>query len=229
MKSGLANNPVIYVSWYDALRFANWLHNGQPTGAQEAGTTETGAYTFTGATDVRWAQRRGPHLPPDRERVVQGGVLRRGEPATYFDYPTGSERRALVGGAAGSVELGQLLRPRRLHRVTGSTTFDSAFNYLTDVGAYAVSASPYGTFDQGGNVWEWNETASGSFRGVNAAGAGAPPPAASPHRARTSDDPAAEARHRGFRVARAVPEPAQVLLVLTGGLVLAAARRRRRA
>ena len=34
--------PVNYVSFYDALRFANWLHNGQG-----AGDTETGAYTIT--------------------------------------------------------------------------------------------------------------------------------------------------------------------------------------
>ena len=25
------------------------------------------------------------------------------------------------------------------------------------VGEFENSASPYGTFDQGGNVWEWNE------------------------------------------------------------------------
>jgi formylglycine-generating enzyme len=29
---------------------------------------------------------------------------------------------------------------------------------MTDAGAYALSDSPYGTFDQGGNVSEWNET-----------------------------------------------------------------------
>jgi len=29
---------------------------------------------------------------------------------------------------------------------------------LTDVGSYTGSASPNGTFDQGGNVWEWEET-----------------------------------------------------------------------
>ena len=36
----------------------------------------------------------------------------------------------------------------------------------TDVGAYTLSASPYGTFDQGGNVSEWNETGLGSTLGI---------------------------------------------------------------
>ena len=29
---------------------------------------------------------------------------------------------------------------------------------MTDVGAYPSSPSYYGTYDQGGNIWEWNET-----------------------------------------------------------------------
>ena len=29
-----ANRPVNYVSFGDAMRFANWLQNGQPTGAE---------------------------------------------------------------------------------------------------------------------------------------------------------------------------------------------------
>ena len=40
-----ANKPVNNVSWYDTLRFANWLHNGQLNG-----DTETGAYTLLGGT-----------------------------------------------------------------------------------------------------------------------------------------------------------------------------------
>jgi len=32
--SDWANRPVNYVSWGDAARFANWLHNGQPTGGR---------------------------------------------------------------------------------------------------------------------------------------------------------------------------------------------------
>jgi sulfatase modifying factor 1 len=35
------SDPVAFVSWYDAIRFTNWLHNGQGTG-----DTEHGAYTL---------------------------------------------------------------------------------------------------------------------------------------------------------------------------------------
>ncbi len=44
-----ANRPVNWVSWGDAARFANWLHNGQPTGAQNDSTTEDGSYDLNGA------------------------------------------------------------------------------------------------------------------------------------------------------------------------------------
>jgi hypothetical protein len=38
-----ANCPIFDLTWGDAARFCNWLQNGQPTGAEGAGTTETGA------------------------------------------------------------------------------------------------------------------------------------------------------------------------------------------
>jgi hypothetical protein len=44
---GTKNMPVNYVYFESTLRFANWLQNGQPAGAQDTGTTEDGAYTFT--------------------------------------------------------------------------------------------------------------------------------------------------------------------------------------
>jgi Sulfatase-modifying factor enzyme 1/PEP-CTERM motif len=44
-----ANNPVEFANYFDALRFANWLHNGQPTGLQDTTTTENGSYTITGS------------------------------------------------------------------------------------------------------------------------------------------------------------------------------------
>src|SRR5688572_4216944 len=43
--AGRQDMPVVFVSFYDALRFANWMHNGQGNG-----DTETGAYTLLGGT-----------------------------------------------------------------------------------------------------------------------------------------------------------------------------------
>ena len=34
---GSPNHPITYVSWGDAARFANWLHNGQPNGIEGSG------------------------------------------------------------------------------------------------------------------------------------------------------------------------------------------------
>jgi hypothetical protein len=52
VNSGLEKRPVVGMSWFSALRFANWLHNGQPIGGQDASTMEDGAYTFSGLMSV---------------------------------------------------------------------------------------------------------------------------------------------------------------------------------
>ena len=49
LRMAAANNcPIFDVTWGDAARFCNWLQNGQPTGGEGPGTTETGAYTLNG-------------------------------------------------------------------------------------------------------------------------------------------------------------------------------------
>ena len=56
-KPNMGNKPVVFLSWFSAARFTNWLHNGQPIGLQNATTTEDGAYTFSGFETV------GPRNP----------------------------------------------------------------------------------------------------------------------------------------------------------------------
>ncbi|MDA0818462.1 MAG: SUMF1/EgtB/PvdO family nonheme iron enzyme, partial [Planctomycetota bacterium] len=60
------NRPITYVSWFDAARFANWMHNGQG-----AGGTETGAYTLVGGQTSGTAPARNPgaqfYIPTENE------------------------------------------------------------------------------------------------------------------------------------------------------------------
>jgi hypothetical protein len=46
IKSGRDKNPVVFVSFFDAMRFVNWLENGQGSGG-----TESGVYTIGSGTD----------------------------------------------------------------------------------------------------------------------------------------------------------------------------------
>ena len=48
--NGTGSRPITYVSWWDGVEFANWMSNGQPSGAQTSTTTENGAYNVNGAT-----------------------------------------------------------------------------------------------------------------------------------------------------------------------------------
>src|SRR6185295_10228881 len=89
----------------------------------------------------------------------------------------------------------------------------------TDVGAYAFSATYYGTFDQDGNVWEWTERlVSGSSRGLRG-GAWNSNDNALPKTFYFSQDPTLGVDNRGFRVAT-IPEPSTVFLVLACGCVI---------
>jgi len=53
---GNGNRPIAYVSWFDAARLANWVHNG----ATSAASTETGAYTLINGQTTGLAPARNP-------------------------------------------------------------------------------------------------------------------------------------------------------------------------
>jgi len=90
VSSSLANQPVNYVTWYDALRFANWLHNGEPSGVQSTATTEDGAYTFTGATTVGARNADARFALPSEDEWYKAAYF---DPAStgWFEYPAGSD------------------------------------------------------------------------------------------------------------------------------------------
>jgi len=152
------NRPVNYVSWGDAARFANWLHNGQPTGDQDLTTTEDGSYFLNGATSNEdlLAVTREPNatwvIPSDDEWYKAAYHENDGVTGNYFDYPTSSN----------VVPSNDLVDPDPGNNATYSIEDPVDYTiwgpyWRTEVGAHENSDSPYDTFDQGGNVWEWNE------------------------------------------------------------------------
>ena len=48
-----ANWAATHTSWFDALRYCNWLHNGKPIGPMRDGTTEDGAYRLADGDEIR--------------------------------------------------------------------------------------------------------------------------------------------------------------------------------
>lgn len=227
-----ANRPVNYVSWGDAARFVNWLHNGQPTGEQDLTTTEDGAYFLNGAIGqldlpsairkptARWA------IPSEDEWYKAAYHKNDGVTGNYWDYPTGSNNPPSNLPSDPSEAARSATYYDHDGTGTGGYTIGSPY-YFTEVGAHQESASPYGTFDQGGNAWEWNETVfygylrdarGGAFnngiRTLQASG-------------RTGDNSTStrEDATFGFRIVQ-LPEPATIALLSLG--CFAALRRRGR-
>jgi len=214
--AGRENNPVNHVSFYDALRFANWMNNGQGSG-----DTESGAYTLLGGTATPsngTAVTRNPGatvvLPSGSEWYKAAYY----DPSTasYFNLPTSSDTAACSAPTA---------TPNRMN----CNATAGANGFPRSVGSYIGSASPYGTFDQGGNIYEWSETIptqntytdshgcgpNGSLCREIFGGSFLQPASWALAGAREAWPASAENSTFGFRLAY-IPEPSTGLLVIAG-------------
>jgi uncharacterized repeat protein (TIGR03803 family) len=233
---GKDNMPVSYVSWGDAARFCNWLDNGQGTASnvsQAYALTETGAYALNGATSVAalMAVSLPAHsgstaaryfIPSENEWYKAAYYKSGGTNSGYWTYPTRSSSP-----------------PDDSFALANSESNDANYNFanqasdLTPVGTFILSMGPYGTFDQGGDVYQWNEAnffnADRATRG-GAFGDNSSSSLSTSYRNISPPDNNQSASI-GFRVASSVPvpEPCTLALLCVGGMALFWTRRRARA
>ena len=234
--SAYADRPVSHVSWADAVRFANWMHNGQPvkklTGSpsQDADVTEDGAYLINGATDnvtLQTVTRKSDctwAVPTEDEWYKAAYHKNDGVTANYYDYATGSDTKPsnqLTDPDAGNnATYGYFTSGDVLVLTIGSPY------YRTEAGEHENSESPYGTYDQAGNVEEWCDTfqysSSRILRGGNYYYDGAIRASV-----RYGHFPNDDYRWGGFRLVY-IPEPTSMVLMALCGVGMLRRRRTRK-
>ena len=220
--SGMANvtagawtgsQPAANISWYEAAAFVNWLNTS--TGRQAAyNLTFSGSWSMTLWSSGDAWQAGGENLYrhkdafyflPSENEWYKAAYYNPGG-SNYFLYPTASSSvpTAVASGTN-----------------AGTAVYNQPFEQGPAGVDVAGAFSSYGTMGQGGNVWEWNESAfdgSNSFSSENRAFRGGlwdGPEVFLGSSFRASADPAGEDNLTGFRVA-SVPEPSTYALVLLG-------------
>lgn len=225
------NQPVAFVSWYEAAQFVNWLNTSK--GFQAAyNLTFSGSYTMNlwssaqawtlGGTNL-YRHKDAVYFLPSEDEWYKAAYYD-GNTSTYYDYATGSDTAPTAVASGTSA---------------GTAVYNQAFvpppnpAGVADVNS-AGGLSPYSTMGQSGNLQEWMESA---FDGDNSStsenrvyrdGAFWDLTASSSAN-RVSSSPTSQGYNLGMRVA-SIPEPSTyALLALSaaglGGYVL---RRRRK-
>jgi formylglycine-generating enzyme required for sulfatase activity len=231
------NRPVNYVNWGDSIRFANWLTNGQPTGLltgdpdDDAGLTEDGSYDLNGAMSdaellavsvpdatqrAAWVGGSKPYyLLPSDDEWYKAAYYNPGTDS-YFDYPTSSDTapgRDMDDASGNNAN------------IYGDPYPIDSGKHTTLVGEFQNSESPYGTFDQGGNVWEWTETFHyTSYRRLRG-GSLYDDDSFLLASFRLNISPSERSYDIGFRVSK-VPEPATMAILVLGGIGILRRRRK---
>lgn len=213
--------PATGVSWYEAARFVNWLNTS---------TGGTAAYKFVGGAFTLWSAGDAGYNANNKFRNSLAKIVlpstdewykaAYGSPiGTWYNYPTGSDTAPTP--------------------VTGGTAVNTAVYKPQNAPAEVTNAgglSQFGTMAQGGNVMEWIETAfDGSNDLVDEARAMRGGSWYSYTDLNSRDlaasysgslSPTNEGLHvAGFRVAM-IPEPSSLSLLVLGGVVVMAGRRR---
>ncbi|MCB0535403.1 MAG: SUMF1/EgtB/PvdO family nonheme iron enzyme, partial [Saprospiraceae bacterium] len=143
----IGNHPVVYVSWYDAAEYANWLSVQMGKQPAYVISTEQDSLNETSLDDFNWTitpvpKANGFRLPTELEWefAARGGIQR-----DVFEY-SGSDSPDLVAWYS-----------------------DNSDSHTQPVGTKDINGA--GIFDMSGNAWEWCYDWHGVLPAENAFGA----------------------------------------------------------
>lgn len=224
------NQPAADIPWYQAAAFVNWMNTSKG---------KTAAYNLTFSGDhwsmVLWSsadawQVGGENLYRHKEAYYflpsenewYKAAYYNPDASDYFLYPTAGNTAPTAVAGGNDVDTAVYEQPFE----QGPASVD-----------LAGGLSAFGTMGQGGNVWEWTESA---FDGSNnltdedrtvRGGVWGSEATDLDSSTRMDTDPSDQGVFVGFRVASVVPEPSTyaLLAVVAAGSVVYALRRRRRA
>lgn len=226
-----AGRAATGISWNEAARFVNYLNTSKgyqaaynfTTSGSNVNITLWSAGEASGSNLFR--HKDAVFVLPSLDEWYKGAYGSSG--GTWYDFATGSN--GLNSGSAGTDPV----------KVTSGTAAGTAvYGQASPQGPADVTLagglSPYGTMGQGGNVFEWTESAFDSFN--NSAGEGREfrggswmsswEEIESLSRIPFNNAPTFEGTDYGFRVAM-VPEPSALSLLAVGLVGLASLRRRK--
>ena len=185
------NKPVVLVSWFDCARYCNWLSNNKPSGVQNSITTENGAYYVNGTTlsyDLNGAitglavavNATNPNtgavptyrLPTENEWYKAAYYKAGGVNAGYWAYATQSNNvpstlmTSVYGDGMSSSVKGGMSAGKNSANYNNAAVWGGLTGNVTSVGTNG-GPSFYGTYDQSGNVYQWNDPeGTGYTRGI---------------------------------------------------------------
>ncbi len=220
------SQPSASINWFQAAAFTNWLNTS--TGHVAAYQLNVGLTELTLWSSADAWQAGGENLyrnknayyflTSENEWYKAAYQKNDGVTANYWVYPTASNTPPMAVGSG-----------------TGAGTAVYGNSYASGPASVfsAGGWSAYGTMGQGGNVWEWMESASDGINNSSSAtrvvrgGSWNSPADYLQSSLRGGNGPSRSDSDGGFRVA-SVPEPSAAMWMISAGM-LALARRRTRA